>query len=60
MNVLVLGARVIGQELAHELVRAFVGARDSQEERRLRRLARMDAMEAKCGLALFNGSSKTN
>jgi len=27
MNVLVLGARVIGEELAHELVGAFVGAK---------------------------------
>src|SRR6476619_6036263 len=33
MNVLVLGARVIGRELAHELVIAFVGARFSGEER---------------------------
>ena len=49
MNVLVLGARVIGQELAHELVHAFVGAKESQEERHLRRLAKIDAVEAKCG-----------
>jgi RpiB/LacA/LacB family sugar-phosphate isomerase len=50
MNVLVLGGRVIGQELAHELVRAFVDAKQSQEERHLRRLAKIDAIEEKCGV----------
>jgi ribose 5-phosphate isomerase B len=49
MNVLVLGGRVIGEALAHELVGAFVGAKQSQEERHLRRLAKIDAIEAKCG-----------
>ena len=50
MNVLVLGGRVIGEELAHELVGAFVGAKQSQEERHLRRLAKIAAIEAKCGV----------
>lgn len=50
INVLVLGGRVIGEELAHELVGAFVGARESTEARHLRRLAKIDAIEAKCGL----------
>ena len=36
MNVLVLGGRVIGEEMARELVGAFVGAQTSQEERHLR------------------------
>ena len=45
MNVLVLGARVIGTELAHELVRAFVGAEFSGEERHKRRLAKVKALE---------------
>jgi ribose 5-phosphate isomerase B len=49
MNVLVLGGRVIGEALAHELAAAFVGARQSQEERHLRRLAKIEAIEAKCG-----------
>src|SRR5262249_8756512 len=49
MNVLVLGARVIGEELAHELVRAFVGATESLELWDRRRLAKSDAIEAKCG-----------
>jgi RpiB/LacA/LacB family sugar-phosphate isomerase len=57
MNVLVLGGRVIGEELAHELVRAFVGAKQSQEERHLRRLAKIDAIEAKCGRTLLKTSS---
>ena len=49
MNVLVLGGRVIGEALAHELVGAFVGAKQSQEERHLRRLAKIEAIEAKFG-----------
>jgi RpiB/LacA/LacB family sugar-phosphate isomerase len=57
MNVLVLGGRVIGEELAHELVRAFIGAKESQEERHLRRLAKIDALEAKCGRTLLKSSS---
>jgi RpiB/LacA/LacB family sugar-phosphate isomerase len=57
MNVLVLGGRVIGEELAHELVGAFVGAKESQEERHLRRLAKIDALEAKCGRTLLKSSS---
>jgi RpiB/LacA/LacB family sugar-phosphate isomerase len=57
MNVLVLGGRVIGEELAHELVRAFVGAKESQEERHLRRLGKIDALEAKCGPTLPKSSS---
>ena len=45
MNVLVLGARVIGTELARELVRAFIGAEFSGEERHNRRLAKVKALE---------------
>jgi len=47
MNVLVLGSRVIGTELARELVRAFLGATFSGEERHRRRLAKVVALEAK-------------
>jgi ribose 5-phosphate isomerase B len=50
MNVLVLGGRVIGEALAHELVGAFVGAKQSQEERHLGRLAKIEAIEVKCGV----------
>jgi len=45
MNVLCLGARIVGTELARELVKAFIGATFSGEERHLRRLAKVDAME---------------
>jgi RpiB/LacA/LacB family sugar-phosphate isomerase len=45
MNVLVLGERVIGPALAEELVRAFVGAQWNREERHLRRLAKVQAIE---------------
>jgi ribose 5-phosphate isomerase B len=47
MNVLTLGARVVGPELAIELVRAFVNAKFSGEERHERRLAKVLAMEAR-------------
>ena len=45
MNVLCLGARIVGTELARELVRAFVGAQFSGEERHVRRLAKVKAIE---------------
>jgi ribose 5-phosphate isomerase B len=47
MNVLVLGGRIIGPALAHELVLAFLGARFSGEERHARRLAKVKAIEAR-------------
>jgi ribose 5-phosphate isomerase B len=45
MNVLVLGGRIVGAALAQELVWAFVGARFSQEERHVRRLEKVKAIE---------------
>ncbi len=45
MNVLCLGARIVGVELARELVRAFVGATFSAEDRHVRRLNKVLAME---------------
>ena len=45
MNVLVLGARVIGVELARELVRTFLEARFSEEERHRRRVAKINALD---------------
>lgn len=41
MNVLVLGARVIAGELAHELVRSFLGAKFTGEERHVRRVTKV-------------------
>jgi RpiB/LacA/LacB family sugar-phosphate isomerase len=45
MNVLVLGGRVIGPEVAKDLARAFVAARFTHEERHERRLAKVRAIE---------------
>ncbi len=45
MNVLCLGARVIGPELAWELVRAFLAATFSGGERHRRRLAKVAEIE---------------
>lgn len=47
MNVLCMGSRVIGVELAKELVRAFLAASISNEPRHLRRVGKMAAMEAR-------------
>ena len=47
LNVLVLGSRVIGPALAQDLVRAFVAARYSGEERHARRLAKVKALETR-------------
>ncbi|MCK5585720.1 RpiB/LacA/LacB family sugar-phosphate isomerase [Candidatus Bipolaricaulota bacterium] len=46
MNALCLGARVIGIELATEIVAAFLMARFSGEERHLRRIAKLNQLEA--------------
>ena len=46
-NVLCLGARVVGEELALDIVRAFVGAKFTGEERHVRRLAKIAEMEKK-------------
>jgi ribose 5-phosphate isomerase B len=45
MNVLCLGARVVGEELAAELLRDFLAARFSNAERHRRRLEKVKAME---------------
>ncbi|MDA2914263.1 ribose 5-phosphate isomerase B [Acidobacteriia bacterium AH_259_A11_L15] len=46
MNVLVLGARVIGPALAQELVRVYLEAEFTAEERHRRRLEKVSALEA--------------
>lgn len=45
MNVLCLGSRIVGDELAAELVRAFLGAKFRREERFVRRLNKVLAIE---------------
>jgi ribose 5-phosphate isomerase B len=45
MNVLCLGARVVGEELAAELLRDFLAARFSGAERHRRRLAKVAELE---------------
>lgn len=49
MNILCFGARVIGQELALDLVRGFMAAKFTNEERHLRRLYKIDLMERSRG-----------
>ena len=51
VNVLCLGGRVIGVEVAAEIVRAFLGASFSGEERHLRRLAKVAEIERTGGAA---------
>jgi RpiB/LacA/LacB family sugar-phosphate isomerase len=46
-NVLVMGPRVIGPSLAHDVVDAFLGARFSGAGRHRRRLAKIAAIEAR-------------
>jgi len=49
MNVLALGARVIGGELAREVVRAFLAASFIPEERYRRRLGKMEDLARRYG-----------
>ena len=45
MNVLVLGSRVIGLEMAHDLALAFLNAKFTGEDRHQRRLAKIKSIE---------------
>src|ERR1700761_7851606 len=47
MNVLVLGARIIGSALAFDLVASYLNARFQKEERFVRRLNKVKAIEAR-------------
>ena len=47
INVLVMGSRVVGVKLAEDLVKAFLGAQFTREERHMRRLAKVKALEEK-------------
>jgi ribose 5-phosphate isomerase B len=46
MNVMCLGSRIIGEALARELVQAFARAEFQQQERFLRRVNKIDKLEA--------------
>ena len=50
INVLVLGGRVIGPETARELVRTYLGASFTNEERHVRRLGKLRKMAERYGL----------
>ncbi|MSR28579.1 MAG: ribose 5-phosphate isomerase B [Phycisphaerales bacterium] len=52
MNVLVLGGRIVGGSVARDMVRAFLEARYSHEERHERRLAKVKAIEARYCLSV--------
>jgi ribose 5-phosphate isomerase B len=47
LNVLVLGARIIGANLAQDLVWMFLGAEFTNEERHLRRIDKIQKLEGK-------------
>jgi len=47
MNVLVMGSRIVGEKLADDVVRAFLAANFTNEERHVRRLAKVHALEEK-------------
>jgi ribose 5-phosphate isomerase B len=54
MNVLSIGARVIGSALAAEVVGAFIRARFSGAERHARRLAKVNAIEEDARSGVFD------
>jgi len=54
LNVLCLGARVIGPALAGEVVRAFLSARFSGEERHARRVGKIKAIEEEARRGAFD------
>ena len=47
MNVLVMGSRVVGEKLAEDVVRSFLPAKFTNEERHVRRLSKVHALEEK-------------
>ena len=48
-NIIAVGSRVIGQNVASEIIDAFLGARFTGEERHARRLAKITALEDRFG-----------
>ena len=47
MNMLVLGGRIVGSALAEDMVRGYVAATYTGEERHARRLAKVMSIEAR-------------
>jgi ribose 5-phosphate isomerase B len=45
MNLICIGARIIGENLAYEIVDSFINAEFQQEERFLRRLEKLNQFE---------------
>ena len=58
MNVLCLGARIIGEEVAVELVQAFVKAQFTREERHVRRLNKLLQIEQEAFEGRFGTGTK--
>lgn len=54
MNVICLGARVIGPSLAADVLGAFLAARFSHAQRHVRRLAKIQAIEDDAGRGAFD------
>src|SRR6202049_1558516 len=52
MNVLILGSRILGVKLAEDLVKAYLAAKFTNEERHVRRLGKVKALEAKFAAGL--------
>ena len=52
-----MGARVIGPELAAEIVNAFLRAEVSDEERHVRRRGKIDEIERTGGVSQREGSA---
>lgn len=57
VNLLCMGARVIGPELAAEIVNAFLRAEVSDEERHVRRRGKIDEIERTGGVGQREGSA---
>ncbi len=55
VNVLCLGGRVIGAEVAAEIVAAFLGASVSEDDRHVRRRARVQEIERTGGVDEWSG-----
>ena len=58
MNVISLGARVIGPSLAAEVLRAFLSATFSGAERHVRRLAKINAIEEDARNGVFDEAGR--